>query len=290
MPYIVIIIDELAEIMMTAEKEVEQHIVRLAQLARAVGMHLILATQKPVVDVVTGLIKGNMPARIAFQVTNRSDSRVVLDEMGAERLLGNGDMLFLIPGTSHIIRAQGTYVNDTGDQSRPPVPRAIPGRVQPRDHAASGRRRAGRQGPRGRAQGARRPLRAGDRDRDPRGTRLVLAAPARPRASATAARPGSSTSWPKTESSANSRADRPAKSSTPGKNGKPSRTAAKPRATRLHRDAEHYRWYDQPPRRPTACTQTPPRKASMPIKDRGRQSQSIHTNSSKDSGPPFVYN
>jgi DNA segregation ATPase FtsK/SpoIIIE, S-DNA-T family len=112
MPYIVIIADELAEIMMTAEKEVEQHIVRLAQLARAVGIHLILATQKPVVDVVTGLIKGNLPARIAFQVTNRSDSRVVLDEMGAERLLGNGDMLFLIPGTSHIVRAQGTFVSD----------------------------------------------------------------------------------------------------------------------------------------------------------------------------------
>ncbi len=112
MPYIVIIADELAEIMMTAEKEAEQHIVRLAQLARAVGIHLILATQKPVVDVVTGLIKGNLPARIAFQVTNRSDSRVVLDEMGAERLLGNGDMLFLIPGTSHIVRAQGTFVSD----------------------------------------------------------------------------------------------------------------------------------------------------------------------------------
>jgi S-DNA-T family DNA segregation ATPase FtsK/SpoIIIE len=113
MPYIVIIIDELAEVMMTADsKEVEQHIVRLAQLARAVGMHVILATQKPIVDVVTGLIKGNMPARIAFQVTNRTDSRVVLDELGAERLLGHGDMLFLIPGTSHIVRAQGTYVND----------------------------------------------------------------------------------------------------------------------------------------------------------------------------------
>ncbi len=112
MPYIVIVIDELAEMMMTAEKEAEQHIVRLAQLARAVGIHLILATQKPTVDVVTGLIKGNLPARIAFQVASRSDSRVVLDEMGAERLLGNGDMLFLIPGTSHIIRAQGTYVSD----------------------------------------------------------------------------------------------------------------------------------------------------------------------------------
>jgi S-DNA-T family DNA segregation ATPase FtsK/SpoIIIE len=112
MPYIVIVVDELAEMMMTAEKEVEQHIVRLAQLARAVGIHLILATQKPIVDVVTGLIKGNLPARIAFQVASRSDSRVVLDEIGAERLLGNGDMLFLIPGTSHIIRAQGTYVSD----------------------------------------------------------------------------------------------------------------------------------------------------------------------------------
>ncbi len=112
MPYIVIVVDELAELMMTAGKEAEQHIVRLAQKSRAVGMHLILATQKPVVDVVTGLIKGNMPARIAFQVASRSDSRVVLDEMGADKLLGNGDMLFLVPGTSQLVRAQGTYVSD----------------------------------------------------------------------------------------------------------------------------------------------------------------------------------
>ncbi len=112
MPAIVIIADEMADLMMTAPKEVESHIVRLAQKARAVGMHLIVATQKPTVDVITGLIKGNLPARIAFQVSSRNDSRVILDEMGADKLLGNGDMLFLIPGTSHIVRAQGTYVSD----------------------------------------------------------------------------------------------------------------------------------------------------------------------------------
>jgi DNA segregation ATPase FtsK/SpoIIIE, S-DNA-T family len=112
MPYIVMIADEMADLMMTAAKEVESHIVRLAQKARAVGMHLIVATQKPTVDVITGLIKGNLPARVAFQVASRGDSSVVLDEKGAEKLLGNGDMLFLFPGTSHIVRAQGTYVAD----------------------------------------------------------------------------------------------------------------------------------------------------------------------------------
>ena len=113
MPHIVIVIDEMSDMMMTAAKEVEAHIVRLAQKARAVGMHLILATQKPTVDVITGLIKGNLPARIAFQVSSRNDSRVVLDEMGADKLLGHGDMLFLIPGTSHLVRSQGTYVSDS---------------------------------------------------------------------------------------------------------------------------------------------------------------------------------
>jgi S-DNA-T family DNA segregation ATPase FtsK/SpoIIIE len=112
MPYIVIIADEVADLMMTAPREVESHIIRLAQKSRAVGIHLIIATQKPTVDVITGLIKSNLPARIAFQVSSRSDSRVVLDEMGAEKLLGNGDMLFLVPGTSHLIRAQGTYASD----------------------------------------------------------------------------------------------------------------------------------------------------------------------------------
>ncbi|NBW97558.1 MAG: DNA translocase FtsK, partial [Planctomycetia bacterium] len=112
MPYIVMIADEIADMMMTAGKEIEQHIIRLAQKSRAVGIHLVLATQKPTVDVITGLIKSNLPARIAFQVASRTDSRVVLDEMGAERLLGNGDMLFLSPGTSQILRGQGTYLSD----------------------------------------------------------------------------------------------------------------------------------------------------------------------------------
>jgi S-DNA-T family DNA segregation ATPase FtsK/SpoIIIE len=112
MPFIVMIADEIADMMMTAGKEIEQYIIRLAQKSRAVGIHLILATQKPTVDVITGLIKSNLPARIAFQVASRTDSRVVLDEMGAERLLGNGDMLFLSPGTSQILRGQGTFLSD----------------------------------------------------------------------------------------------------------------------------------------------------------------------------------
>ena len=112
MPYIVIIADEMADMMMTSGKDVEGHIIRLAQKSRAVGIHLILATQKPTVDVITGLIKSNLPARVAFQVASKSDSRVVLDEGGADKLLGNGDMLFLAPGTSNLSRAQGAFVSD----------------------------------------------------------------------------------------------------------------------------------------------------------------------------------
>ncbi|CAE7472195.1 ftsK, partial [Symbiodinium sp. CCMP2456] len=112
LPFIVIVADEIADLMMTVGKDVETHIIRLAQKSRAVGIHLILATQKPTVDVITGLIKSNLPARIAFQVASRTDSRVVLDEMGADKLLGNGDMLFLSPGTSMLLRGQGTYVSD----------------------------------------------------------------------------------------------------------------------------------------------------------------------------------
>ncbi len=112
LPFIVIIADEMADLMMTAGKDVEQHIIRLAQKSRAVGIHLILATQKPTVDVITGLIKSNLPARLSFQVASKTDSRVVLDENGADKLLGNGDMLFLWPGTSVLIRGQGTYLSD----------------------------------------------------------------------------------------------------------------------------------------------------------------------------------
>jgi len=110
MPYIMILIDEVGDLMMKMKKEIEGNIILLAQKSRAAGIHLILATQKPTVDVITGLIKSNLPARICFQVTNRTDSGVVLDEKGAERLLGLGDMLFLQNGT--LTRAQGAYVED----------------------------------------------------------------------------------------------------------------------------------------------------------------------------------
>jgi S-DNA-T family DNA segregation ATPase FtsK/SpoIIIE len=112
LPYIVIIIDELADLMMTSGKEVESHIVRLAQKARAVGIHLVLATQRPQATVVTGLIKANMPSKIAFRVASKMDSRIVLDQNGAETLLGQGDMLFLPPGASKPNRAQGTFIDD----------------------------------------------------------------------------------------------------------------------------------------------------------------------------------
>ncbi len=112
LPYIVVVIDEVGDLLMAMKKEVEGHIIRLAQKSRAAGIHLILATQRPTVDVITGLIKSNLPARICFQVASRADSMVVLDEKGADKLLGMGDMLFLQPGTSSIVRGQGAYVDD----------------------------------------------------------------------------------------------------------------------------------------------------------------------------------
>ncbi len=112
MPYIIIFVDEMADLILMMKKEVEGHIIRLAQKSRAAGIHLVVATQKPTVDVITGLIKSNLPARICFKVVNKTDSRVVLDEGGADKLLGKGDMLFLPPGTSSLVRAQGTYLDD----------------------------------------------------------------------------------------------------------------------------------------------------------------------------------
>ena len=112
LPYIVVIIDEFADLMMVAPKDIEDRIARLAQMARASGIHLILATQRPSVDVVTGLIKANFPARIAYQVSSKIDSRTILDANGAESLLGKGDMLFLASGTGRIVRLHGPYVSD----------------------------------------------------------------------------------------------------------------------------------------------------------------------------------
>src|SRR5262249_15403157 len=113
MSYVVIVIDEMADLMMQFKKEVEGYIIRLAQKSRAAGNHLVLATQKPTVDVITGLIKSNLPSRICFKVAAKSDSRVVLDQMGADKLLGRGDLLFLPPGTSDLLRAQGAYASET---------------------------------------------------------------------------------------------------------------------------------------------------------------------------------
>jgi S-DNA-T family DNA segregation ATPase FtsK/SpoIIIE len=112
LPFIIVVIDELADLMMVASNEVEESICRLAQMARAVGIHLILATQRPSVDVITGLIKANMPSRVSFRVSSKIDSRTILDSNGAEQLLGKGDMLFLPPASSRCIRLHGPYISE----------------------------------------------------------------------------------------------------------------------------------------------------------------------------------
>lgn len=131
LPYITIVIDELADLMMTSGKEVEHHLSRLAQKSRAVGIHLIVATQRPQANVVTGLIKSNLPCRMAFRVASRMDSRIVLDQNGAEVLMGQGDMLFLPPGSSKLIRAQGTYIEDEEIRD---VLADLAGKAQPQFH------------------------------------------------------------------------------------------------------------------------------------------------------------
>jgi S-DNA-T family DNA segregation ATPase FtsK/SpoIIIE len=112
LPFIVVVIDELADLMMVVGKKIEELIARLAQKARAAGIHLILATQRPSVDVITGLIKANIPTRLSFQVSSKIDSRTILDQMGAETLLGMGDMLYLPSGTGLPIRVHGAFVSD----------------------------------------------------------------------------------------------------------------------------------------------------------------------------------
>jgi len=112
LPFIVVVIDELADLMMVSSKDVEDCLTRLAQMARAAGIHLLVATQRPSVDVLTGIIKANFPARISFQVISKFDSRTILDTVGSEKLLGKGDMLFLPPGTSRLSRIHGAMVSD----------------------------------------------------------------------------------------------------------------------------------------------------------------------------------
>ncbi|HIJ36985.1 MAG TPA: DNA translocase FtsK, partial [Deltaproteobacteria bacterium] len=112
LPYIIIVIDELADLMMVASKDVEESITRLAQMARAAGIHLIIATQRPSVNVLTGIIKANFPTRISFQVSSKVDSRTIIDANGAENLLGDGDMLFMPPGVGRLARIHGAYVSE----------------------------------------------------------------------------------------------------------------------------------------------------------------------------------
>jgi S-DNA-T family DNA segregation ATPase FtsK/SpoIIIE len=138
LPFLVVIIDELADLMMMSPDETERTITRLAQLARATGIHLVIATQRPSVDVVTGLIKANFPARVAFAVASGVDSRVILDQPGAERLLGRGDMLFQAPDAPAPVRLQGVFVSDNETFNLVSYWQAFAGKAQPAPTAAGG--------------------------------------------------------------------------------------------------------------------------------------------------------
>ena len=222
--YIIIIIDELADLMMVAAKDVETSITRLAQKSRAVGIHLILATQRPSVDVITGLIKSNLPARLSFQVSSRIDSRTILDQNGADKLLGRGDMLFLPPATAKLIRAQGTFVSD--EEIRRVVEFAKGKRKPAYDEELVGWQSG--------SSGSASISAACPATSIPTATRSTT----RPSTSSsktsaaasasssggsrsdTRAPRGSSISWPRTASSAPTKARRPARSSSPRKSGK----------------------------------------------------------------------
>ncbi len=203
MPYIVVIIDEMADLMMVAGKDIEGAVQRLAQMARAAGIHVVMATQRPSVDVITGTIKANFPTRISFQVTSKIDSRTILGEQGAEQLLGQGDMLYMAGG-GRIQRVHGPFVSDE-EVEEVVAPSEDAGRagISRSDHRRRGRdrrvelRRDGR-----RRRGIQRPLRPGRRHR--------RSATARPRPaissagcrSATTAPPRSSSAWRRRASSA----------------------------------------------------------------------------------------
>ena len=215
LPYIAIVIDELADLMMVAGKEVEDYICRIAQKARAAGIHLIVATQRPSVDVITGLIKANIPSRIAFAVSSQIDSRTILDSGGAEKLLGNGDMLFLPVGAAKPVRVQGTYVTDEEISAVLNFIKSTSSEQYDEEMIAEMERRAvaekGSKGDADESDNTRDPdVRAGGRVRDRSGAGVHQSSAAPLQARVRARGPGSWTRWSRRASSAPTRAPNPA--------------------------------------------------------------------------------